>query len=424
MVSIAISDRLYGLLTGINVNKNNNNNKTKTIMKKKNLFTRMLLLLALIVGTSSAWATGVTYKLTIDGNDFNTTSYAANNNEKTSNAVCTTDNTKTYQVKWTSYQVMKNGDNMQWQKSKGSIYNSTDLGTIKSVTVSSSAGSFTTYYGTSAQPSSGTTVGNGFFQIIVGNATGTTSKVEITFEVPDLTPSNLAITNASTALTFDLFNNSSAQTINYTTSGSGAVTVSESNYVSTSVDAVNKTITVTPVAVTPSAQTITVSQAADDTYAAGSVTFTVSIEDSTPDPYTWEETSISDLTSSDVFVIVGTNNGTYAMTNDNGTVSAPTASSITISDGKISGKVANNIKWNISGNSTNGYTFYPNGVTDKYLYCNTEATSSSNNNMRVGTGDRKVFQLTSSNYLVTKDSYTARYVSVYADGPDWRGYTS
>ena len=83
------------------------------------------------LGIGNVWGTDVTYTLTISGSDFNTTSYAANNNEKTSNAVCTTDNTKTYEVKWTSYQVMKNGDNMQWQKSKGYIYNSTNLGTIQ-----------------------------------------------------------------------------------------------------------------------------------------------------------------------------------------------------------------------------------------------------------------------------------------------------
>ena len=131
------------------------------------------------------WATDVTYKLTIDASDFNTTSYAANNNEKTSEAVCTTDNTKTYEVKWTSNQVMKNGTNMQWQKSKGHIYNSTDLGTIANVTVTSTAGTFTTYYGTSEQPSSGTTVGNGYFKTSIGSATGTSSKIEVTFTVSE-----------------------------------------------------------------------------------------------------------------------------------------------------------------------------------------------------------------------------------------------
>ena len=148
----------------------------------KQLFVFALLA---IFGDGQLWATDVTYKLTIDASDFNTTSYAANNNEKTSNAVCTTDNTKTYEVKWTSNQVMKNGNNMQWQKNNGYIYNSTDLGTITNITVTSSAGSFTTYYGTSEKPSSGTTVGNGYFQTKVGNATGTTSKVEVTFTISE-----------------------------------------------------------------------------------------------------------------------------------------------------------------------------------------------------------------------------------------------
>lgn len=166
------------------------------IMKQK-LLKSMLLLCALVLGgVGKLWA--LTYKLTIDKSDFNTTSYAANNNEKTSNAVCTTDNTKTFQVKWTSNQVMKNGDNMQWQKSKGYIYNSTNLGTITSVTVTSTAGSFTTYYGTSSQPSSGTSgSGKGFFKTSVGSATGTTSKVEVVFEVTETHTLTYSATNGS-----------------------------------------------------------------------------------------------------------------------------------------------------------------------------------------------------------------------------------
>ena len=157
-------------------------------MLTKNYLKSLLLLLCMISGVGTAWAEE--YKLTISSSDFNTTSYAANNNEKKTNAVCTSDANKTFEVSWTSYQVMKNEDNMQWQKSKGCIYNSTDLGTIKSVTVTKSAGTFTTYYGTEKQPSSGTTVGNGFFQIKVGSATGTSSKVEVVFVVEDATPAS------------------------------------------------------------------------------------------------------------------------------------------------------------------------------------------------------------------------------------------
>ena len=102
---------------------------------------------------------------------------------------------------------------------------------------------------------------------------------------PVLAESDLSLTGAPIALSFDLYNNSAFQEISYTTSSTGAVTVSESDYVTTSVDAVNKKITVSPKSlVTPSTQTITVSQAADETYNAGAKTFTVTITDSTPIP--------------------------------------------------------------------------------------------------------------------------------------------
>ena len=136
--------------------------------------------------------------------------------------------------------------------------------------------------------------------------------------------------------------------------------------------------------------------------------------------YNWVETSISELTSSDVFVIVG---NSYAMTNNNGTESAPAAVSVTIADGKITSTVGDNLKWKVSGNATDGYTFYPNGSTTTWLYCNTTASSSSNNNMRVGTGDRKVFKQNTNGYFVTNDTHTARYISIY-NNTDWRGYTT
>lgn len=145
---------------------------------------RALLLVSLLIGAvSGVQAEEVTYTFTISPSDFNSTSYAANNLEKTSMAVCTSDDTKRMEVKWTSNQVMLNSSAMQWQKSKGYIYNSTDLGTIKSVTVNSSSGTFTTYYGTSEKPSSSTTVGDGFFQVKVGGATGSTSSIVVVFTI-------------------------------------------------------------------------------------------------------------------------------------------------------------------------------------------------------------------------------------------------
>ena len=129
--------------------------------------------------TTGGGSTSKQYSFDITPSNFNSTSYAANNNEKTSTAKAS--DGSTLSVKWTYYQVMLQSSAMQWQKSAGYIYNSTDLGTINSVTVTKSTGTFTTYYGTSKQPSSSTTVGNGYFQIKVGSATGQTSKVTITF---------------------------------------------------------------------------------------------------------------------------------------------------------------------------------------------------------------------------------------------------
>lgn len=120
-----------------------------------------------------------TYTLTISPSDFNSTSYAANNNEKTSTA--TASDGSTMEVKWSSNQVMLQSGVMQWQKSNGYIYNSTDLGTITNIEVTSSAGTFTNYIGTSSQPTSEGS--GGYFQIKTGtSATGKTSKVVVTFQ--------------------------------------------------------------------------------------------------------------------------------------------------------------------------------------------------------------------------------------------------
>ena len=132
----------------------------------------------------------------------------------------------------------------------------------------------------------------------------------------------------------------------------------------------------------------------------------------------WVETAIGNLTSSDVFVF---SDGSYALNNNGGASNAPTANAITVSAGKITSVVADNLKWNISGNATDGYTFYPNGDSETWLYCNTTASSSSNNNMRVGTGDRKVFVFDNAGVLVTDDSNVDRYLCRYQT-QDFRGY--
>ena len=109
----------------------------------------------------------VTYTLVITPSDFNSSSYAANNGEHTSTASSTSG--ETMSVTWKSNQVMLQASEMQWQKNNAYLESVTNLGSISSIEIVSSAGTFTK------------TQENGEFKISVGNATGKTSKVTITF---------------------------------------------------------------------------------------------------------------------------------------------------------------------------------------------------------------------------------------------------
>ena len=130
----------------------------------------------------------------------------------------------------------------------------------------------------------------------------------------------------------------------------------------------------------------------------------------------WVEVAITSLTSDDVFVIVADNGNTYAMSNNNGTSSAPSAVAVTVSEGIITSTVTDSIKWNVSV-SDSSYTFYPDGDNENWLYC-----TNTNNGVRVGTNENSAFTLDAeSGYL--KHTGTSRYVGVY-NSQDWRCYTS
>ena len=140
-----------------------------------------------------------------------------------------------------------------------------------------------------------------------------------------------------------------------------------------------------------------------------------------PTPGNWVLTTLADLTANDVFVIVGTRTdetygGDYAMPNDNGT-SAPAAVAITVVDGTLSGEPADNLKWNLEL-TNDGYVFYPNGDTEKWLYC-----TNTNNGVKVGTGDAKHFTLDDEfeGYLTTTETTDQRYIGIY-NAQDWRCY--
>ena len=129
-------------------------------------------------------------------------------------------------------------------------------------------------------------------------------------------------------------------------------------------------------------------------------------------------TDLANIKSTDVVVITSKNSSDayYAMSNNNGTGSAPTATSVTVSNNKLSSTPNDNLKWNISNNSGT-LTIYKNGSTSSWLYC-----TSTNNGVRVGTNTNKTFTIDSSTgYL--KHTGTSRYLGVY-NNQDWRCYTN
>lgn len=148
------------------------------------------------------------------------------------------------------------------------------------------------------------------------------------------------------------------------------------------------------------------------------VTVSCTIEEINYDMEEWVLTDIADLTENDIFVIVGNNGDNYALPNDKGTT-PPAAVTVGVVYNKIITPVADNMKWNISGNATDGYIFRPNGDEENWLYLKDKSTG-----VCVGESDE-----TDGNHLFKiKDGYlynaaTGRYVGIY-NSADWRCYAS
>ncbi len=133
--------------------------------------------------------------------------------------------------------------------------------------------------------------------------------------------------------------------------------------------------------------------------------------------YTWSKADLADIAGDDEVVIaMNTSDGYYALTSEKGSSSSPTAVSITVSDGELTGTPKAELIWNIS-NLSGTLTIYPTGQTAKWLY-----TTNANDGVRVGTGAYKDFSI-SGNYLKVKTDKTDRYLGIY-NKQDWRCYTN
>ena len=132
----------------------------------------------------------------------------------------------------------------------------------------------------------------------------------------------------------------------------------------------------------------------------------------------WVKKGLAEITNDDIVVIVWTKGSTaWALTSANGSSKAPEAMVVTINGENLIGEIGDALKWNIVKDGNN-LTIYPNGTTEKWLYC-----TNANDGVRVGTNNNKVFTIdTTSGYL--KNSATSRYVGVYTTNPDVRCYTN
>lgn len=165
--------------------------------------------------------------------------------------------------------------------------------------------------------------------------------------------------------------------------------------------------------------TITASFAGNDNYEASTASYTITVKPKeVVGENRWVKTTLSDLLPTDQVVIVDVTSQ-RAMSNDKGTSAAPTAVSVTLDGETLTGTVADNCVWNVTKNSDNTYTFFPNGTTEKWLY-----TTNTNNGVRVGTSENNCFEdFSEGSYNGLKNTATSRFVGVY-DSKDWRCYTS
>ena len=128
----------------------------------------------------------------------------------------------------------------------------------------------------------------------------------------------------------------------------------------------------------------------------------------------------TDVTDNGVYMIVDVAGG-YALTSANGTGAAPSAVAVTIENDAITGQIDEALQWNIKA-VDGGYTINPINA-ETFLY-----TTNTNNGVRVGTNDNKVWQLditdaNKPNYHGFKNVAFSRYLGVY-NNSNWRTYTS
>lgn len=234
-------------------------------MKQFRLLLTILTLLA--VGSMNTWAETNTW--TLSYSDFNSTSYVSNNGEHKKDGI-------TYY----SNQVMLQGGSMQFQKSKGYIYNKTPMpGNITKITLETTK-NFTIYVGTTESPSSGTIItsgatitGNYTYFYIKNGALAKTATITVTYETatsctkPTFTIADKTISLSEAQTGYDMSTN---LTIDNKGGSTGAITYScDNSDVNIMGDKFNTSVA--------GIYTINATMAADATYCEATTTFAITV---------------------------------------------------------------------------------------------------------------------------------------------------
>ncbi len=149
-----------------------------------------------------------------------------------------------------------------------------------------------------------------------------------------------------------------------------SVTYSSSNTGVATIDA-NGDITLVAAGTT----TITATFTETSTHAGSTASYTLTVN---PSNCRWVEVEIGDIEPEDeVLVVMEWGETLFTMANDGG-ASGPRANTITTND-LAANSVAETVVWNISKNGDGTLTFYPNGITNKWLYCTANYVGVGNN---------------------------------------------
>ena len=140
----------------------------------------------------------------------------------------------------------------------------------------------------------------------------------------------------------------------------------------------------------------------------------------------WVEADITNLeTGANVVISMNDPNGTFAMSNTEGTTSAPKAVGVSILNKSLENRPSEDIIWTLEKNNEGKLIFHPKNATSN-LYCN--AAQNNNDRVRVGTSSNaKINHKFEVDGSFLKNSITLHYIGLYysnGSAQDWRGYAA